>query len=137
MKSNQVKVYTISQGLEKLRRYCAYQERAQGEVRQKAYELGLRENEIEQVLTQLIIEDFVNDERFARAYARGKFRIKQWGRIKIKLGLKSKNISDPCIRRGLSEIDEEEYLKVMGELIEKKGNMYAVSRGFEKELVFR
>ncbi|MEG1762358.1 MAG: RecX family transcriptional regulator [Bacteroidales bacterium] len=135
MKPNTPIVYTFSQGLEKLRRYCAYQERAQVEVRQRAYELGLREDEIEQALTQLIIEDFVNEERFARAYSRGKFRIKQWGKIKIKLGLKSKQLSDTCVRMGLSEIDEDEYLKVLHEIVEKKGKLYAISRGFERDLV--
>ncbi len=100
--------------------YCAYQERSQQEVRNKLYQYGLHQNEVEQVISELITEGFINEERFARAYVGGKFRIKKWGRIKIIQGLKQHRISDYCIKKGLLEIDEEDYLSTLRNLIEKK-----------------
>ena len=129
--------------------YCAYQERTHQEVRSKLYALGLYRDEVEQVLTDLITENFVNEERFAKAFAGGKFRIKHWGRRKIIYALKRKNISTYCIQQGLREISEEEYIAVLKELIERKsksplGNKYLIKqkissyligKGFESELV--
>src|SRR5210317_1954505 len=89
--------------------FCAYQERTQQEVRDRLYALGLHRDEVENVLTELITEDFVNEERYAKAFAGGRFRMKQWGRRKIEYALKQKNISSYCIEKGLEEIPDHDY----------------------------
>lgn len=73
----------------KAARFCAYQERSQQEVRDKLYEYGLHYNDVEELLSELIVEGFINEERFARAYVRGKFKMKKWGRHKILQGFKT------------------------------------------------
>jgi regulatory protein len=100
--------------------YCAYQERSQQEVRDKLYSYGLHQNEVEDVLVDLITEDFINEERFARAYVGGKFRMKGWGRNKIMQGLKQHRISDYCVRKGLEEIDGDAYYEVLKKHAERK-----------------
>ncbi|HEY9562122.1 MAG TPA: regulatory protein RecX [Anseongella sp.] len=137
--------------LEKGARYCAYQERSQQEVRDKLYAIGVSSSLVEEVIVELIQQDFINEERFARAWAGGKFRLKGWGRIKIKRGLQLKRVSDYCIRAGLSEIDEEAYRERLRSLLDeklrgspkgnaflqrKKAAAYAISRGYEPELVW-
>ncbi|HYH55386.1 MAG TPA: RecX family transcriptional regulator, partial [Anseongella sp.] len=137
--------------LEKGARYCAYQERSQQEVRSKLYGLGVAGRLVEEVISTLIEDGFINEERFARAYSGGKFRVKGWGRVKIRRGLQSKGVSDFCIRAGLEEIDESAYLEKLTAILEekladpaeadpfKKKNKavaYAVSRGFEAPLVW-
>src|SRR3954468_25072028 len=103
--------------LNKIRKYCAYQERSQQEVRDKLYALGLHRREVEQIISQLVTENYLNEERFAIAYAGGKFRMKQWGRNKIKAALQQKKVSDYCIRKALNEINEKDYRKALGKLI--------------------
>lgn len=127
-------IYTLKQAVEKLKKYCAYQERCHQEVRNKFYEIGLRDSEIEEGICILIEENYLNEERFAQAYSRGKFRIKKWGKYKIIQGLRSKGISEPCIKKSLAEIDPQEYLATYNELVEKKGKNYAISKGFEGNL---
>lgn len=105
--------------LEQLRKYCAYQERCHKEVRSKLLSLKVYGDELEEVISCLISENFLNEERFARSYARGKFRMKQWGRIKIKQELKKRYISDYCIKKAMSEIDEKEYSATLQRLMEK------------------
>jgi len=137
--------------LEKARKYCAYQERSQQEVRDKLYDWGLHRNEVEQCIAELVSENYLNEQRFAIAYAGGKFRIKEWGRIKIKLALKQKKVSDYCIRKALEEISNKDYRKTLGKLLLKKNKevkesnplkkkykvaQYAISRGFEPEMVW-
>ena len=101
-------------------RYCQYQERCQKEIRNKLYENGADKEEVGQIMTELIEQKLVDEERFARAFARGKFRIKNWGRRKIVYELKQDQISDYCIRKGLDEIDEEEYLETLRRITDKK-----------------
>jgi regulatory protein len=135
----------------KVTRWCDYQERSQQEARDKLYSLGLHKSDVENLIVRLISDGFVNEERFAIAYARGKFRISEWGRIKIKLALQQKKISEYCIKRGMAEIDEEEYHATILRLIQKKLDKcneenpllcknaavrYVISRGFEPNLVF-
>lgn len=147
----QRKKLTPQQAMIKAQMACAYQERCQQEMRDKLYEWGLHSEEVESLIAELISSNFLNEERYAKAFAGGKFRIKKWGRVKIKLELKKKKISEYCIRKAMEEIDEREYLKVLRELIEKKGKeikglkdyqrnykiaQYAASRGFEQDLVF-
>ena len=88
-------------------KYCAYQERSQSEVRNKLKSLKVYYEIIEQVIAELINQDFLNEERFARAYARGKFNINGWGKRKIIAGLKHKDLTKQCIILGLSEIDDQ------------------------------
>lgn len=101
-------------------RYCQYQERCHAEVRNKLYELGCKTPEVEEVIASLIENNLLNEERFAKAYARGKFRMKHWGKQKIIQQLKLKKVSDYCIKKGLSEIDEDEYERVCLTIAEKK-----------------
>jgi regulatory protein len=100
--------------------YCKYQERCHSEVRNKLYELGFTSVSVEEQISLLIQADILNEERFARAYTRGKWRMKQWGKQKIIYQLRQKKISDYCIRKGLSEIDEVEYEQILDDLATKK-----------------
>ena len=116
------KSLTKEQAYQKLRHYCAYQDRCHSEVRTKAYSLGLRRPDVEELLSRLIEENCLNEERFAKAYAGGKFRIKHWGRLKIKSELKGKQISSYCIAAALGEIDDAKYNETMQRLAVKKWN---------------
>ncbi len=106
--------------LQKVKHYCAYQERCHSEVRHKLYSFKLNKNEVEQLLTQLIEEDFLNEERFAIAYAGGHFRTKQWGKEKIKYALKQKKVSEYCIRKALIAISNTDYNKTFFNAADKK-----------------
>ncbi len=136
--------------LAKAEHYCAYQERSQQEVRDKLYEWGLYPNMVENVIIQLIAGNFLNEERFANAYTRGKFNQKGWGKIKIKQGLKFKKVSDPLIKKALQSINGDDYLQMLQKVIEKKSALlsekepykrryklqqYALSRGYENDLI--
>lgn len=105
---------------QKAKHYCAYQERCHAEVRDKLYSFGLHRNEVEQLLTQLIEEDYLNEERFAIVYAGGKFRINQWGKVKIKYALKQKHVSDYCIKKALALISIADYNKTFNSVADKK-----------------
>src|ERR1700743_1261391 len=109
--------------LAKAEHYCAYQERSQQEVRDKLYEWGLYPNVVEQVIIQLIAGNFLNEERFANAYTRGKFNQKGWGKNKIKQGLKFKRVSDPLIKKALNNIDGDDYLLMLHKIIQKKASL--------------
>ena len=137
--------------LDKARKYCTYQERSQQELRDKLYSWGLHKKEVEDAIVKMIEEGFMNEERFAIAYAGGKFRIKNWGKIKIKLALKQKKVSDYCIRKALNEIDERDYRKVLEKLISSyakkvseknplkknyKIAQHVIGKGFEAEMVW-
>ena len=100
--------------------FCAYRDRSQKEVEDKLLEMRMIPEAREQIIMRLMAEDFLNEERFARSFVRGKFRIKRWGRNKIKQELKLRDISSPIIKLGLTEIDEKEYQKTLFELAEKK-----------------
>lgn len=130
--------------------YCAFQERSQQEVRDKLYHWGLHRNDVEHVLTELITEGFLNEERFAIAYARGKHRMNQWGKFKIKQGLKQKSVSEPLIRIALGSLDSDEYRETLRRLLAKKkatlqeNNPYkehvrlvnfGLGKGYERDLI--
>ena len=136
--------------LEKLRKYCAYQERSHHNVVQKMWDLKIPMDWRDDMLISLIQENFLNEERFARTYVRGKFNIKKWGRIKIIQGLKQHDVSQKCIQISLTEIDEDQYLKTLYDTIElkrsklkeknpwkRRGAIYkfVTGRGFEGNLV--
>jgi regulatory protein len=144
------KQLTKEQALQKLKYYCAYQERCHSEVKEKLYNLGVWKKDHDEIIAKLIEENYLNEERFATAFAGGKFRVKQWGRIKIKFELKQKQVSDYSIKKALKQIDEQEYLSVLNKLakekyaslkneqylVRKKKTMdYLLTKGFEPELV--
>lgn len=149
-KEKQQKKLTPNQAIIKAQMSCAYQERCQQEMRDKLYEWGLHSNDVENIIANLITDNFLNEERFAKSFAGGKFRIKKWGRVKIKIELKKRKISDYCIRQGMQEIDDKMYLRVLEDLIAKKlqglkgkqqvknykAAQHAISRGFESDMVW-
>jgi len=123
---------TPTQARKKLEWYCAYQERCHSEVKEKLYGYGLFPNEVDQIVAYLITENFLNEERFAEAYASGKFRMKHWGKIKIKQSLKQKHISDYCIKKALNSIDGDEYFEVLKKVAEKKSKTLKETKGLSK-----
>ncbi|TCV09622.1 regulatory protein [Sphingobacterium alimentarium] len=146
------KKYTPKQAKLKMESFCAYQERAQQEVRDKLYTWGLHSEDVENIIAELITENFLNEERFAKAFVRGKFRIKKWGKVKIIQHLKAKRISSPLIKIALREIDLDEYEENLDTLIQKKiGSQadslslsekaklmrYLQSKGYENDLIFQ
>jgi len=112
--------FTPDQSLPKIKQFCAYQERCHSEVRDKLYSFGLHKSEVEEIISKLITENYLNEERFAIHFAGGKFRMKQWGKVKIKNALKYKQVSDYCIRKALKEIDAQDYQKTLTKLAEQK-----------------
>lgn len=141
---------SAEEALFKIKNWCAYQERSQSETRRRLLDYGLATETANQILATLIEENFINEERFALALAGGKFRIKRWGRNKIKMELKKHQVSDYSINKALKAIDAEDYDAVLKHVVEKKlealerGDRrkifysvlnYAVSRGFESNLV--
>lgn len=136
--------------LKAIEHYCAYQERCHSEVRYKLLELGFRGAELEEAIASLIADNFLNEERFARSYSSGKFRMNQWGRKKIVQALKQKQVSDYCIRKGLEAIDAVEYAATLQRLAEKKlaitekgqtwirkqkVQRYLIQKGYENDLI--
>jgi regulatory protein len=105
---------------ERIGRYCAYQERCFCDVKQKLSEWKVPGGMINTITKKLKDEGFIDDERFARLFARGKFRINKWGRLRIRYELKCRNIPDHMIHKALLEISEEDYRKTVRELILKK-----------------
>lgn len=148
--SMQKKYLTKEQAVQKLRQYCAYQERSHSEAVQKLWDLGVRKAEHDEILSLLIEDNYLNEERFAIQYAGGKFRIKDWGRKKIYYALKEKGVSEYCIKKAIKSIAEEDYQKTLYTLADKKyaslkGEQYLVrkkktmeylmQKGFEPNLV--
>jgi len=136
--------------LTKAEHYCAYQERSQQEVRDKLYEWGLWPDAVENIISELIGGNYLNEERFAKAYVQGKFKQKGWGRIKIKQGLKFKKVPDVLIKKALLTIDGDDYMRTLEAVLTKKARTvierdnfkrnyklqnYAMSRGFEADLI--
>lgn len=145
-----IKITDPKVALTKAEHYCAYQERSQQEVRDKLYEWGLWPDAVEQIISQLIEGNFLNEDRFAKAYTKGKFSQKAWGRIKIKQGLKFKRVPDVLIKKALQTIDADDYLVALTRILEKKAatlseknalkrryklQQYAMGRGYEADLI--
>lgn len=141
---------TKEQAIQKLRQYCAYQERSHAEVQSKLWDLGVKKADHEEVIASLIEDDYLNETRFARQYAGGKFRMKSWGRKKIYYGLKEKKVSEYNIKLAMKEIDEDRYQQTLLDLAEKKYEQlkheqhlvrkkktmdYLTQKGFEPPLV--
>lgn len=143
---------SYEEALQKLQKYCAYQERCQQEVRNKLIEYGVYGDDLESIIADLISDNFLNEERFAKVFAGGKFRIKKWGKKKIIQELKAKKISEYCIKKAIqTEITEADYLLTLSEVLNKKAKLlsesdkfkknqklaqYAIGRGFETELIW-
>jgi len=138
------------QALAKAESFCVYQERSQKEVRYKLVEWGMRGDELEEIITELILSNFLNEERFAKTYASGKFNIKHWGRIKIKQGLKLKGVPDKILQKAIYSIDDDDYLQTIERLATKKADSlnendpfkrknklmsYLQAKGFETDLI--
>lgn len=142
---------TPQQALQKAKHYCAYQERSHAEVKEKLYGFGLYKKEVEELLSTLIEENYLNEERFAIAFAGGHFRTKHWGRVKIKYQLKQKQVSEYCIKKALKTIDEDDYQQTLQKLFDgklktlkseknifikkRKLQDYLLQKGFEMELI--
>jgi regulatory protein len=144
------KYHSVEDALEKMKKYCAYQERCHHDVRYKIIEYGVYGDDLEDIISELIQENYLNEERYAIAYVRGKFRQNNWGRNKIMVGLKAKHISDYCIKKGMQEIDEKIYLETASSIAKKRKSIkkyanqwdqkndltnYLMSRGYEYEII--
>ena len=148
----QKKVFTVQEIKRKLEQYCVYQDRCHKEVEQKMREYNLIPEAKEMILLSLLKDNFLNEERFAKSFARGKFRIKHWGKQRIVQELKQRDISAYNIKSALKEIDEKEYLKTIFEITEKRNDKikepnhykrkkklidFLLRKGYETDLIFR
>lgn len=144
------RLWSKKEAMLNVQKYCALQERSHFEVRTKLLEHGIYGHILEEILADLISNNFLNEERFAKSFARGKFRMKHWGRIKIQQALKQHGVSSFSIKEAMLEIDESVYLTILEGLLEKKDRTvtfknqfdrmkkltdYALSKGYEYELI--
>jgi regulatory protein len=151
MQFQKTETFTLKEATRKLEGYCAYQERCHKEVVQKLRDMNMISQAIDEIVTHLIQENYLNEERFAQSFARGKFKIKKWGRIRIVNELKFRAISRYNIRTALKEIDDENYLIVLDQLSRKRFDTitetnpqkkkkkladYLLYRGWESHLVY-
>jgi len=127
------KIITHIEALEKMRSYCAYQERSHQEVANKLFKFGLNQDEKDYVILCLMQGDYLNEQRYAEAFVSGKYRIKKWGRKKIILALKQKDVSEANIKLGLKEIDDNLYYQNLLDLTQKKWSLLKESNKFKKE----
>lgn len=143
---------TLQQAKLKAEKYCAYQERSQLEVKNKLLGMGLTMAETNEILVELVRDNFINEERFAQAFAKGKLKVKKWGNRKITMALKNKGITETLIQKVLREIDPNQYIEELRFSIQKKARtlkesdpwkragklkQYLIGKGFEPELVFK
>jgi regulatory protein len=144
------KIYDLNEAREKIRGFCLYRERSQKEVRDKLYSYGLMSEVLDTLLSELIEERYLNEERFARAFVRGKCYQKRWGRFKIKQGLFSHDLSDYILKKAFQEIDPDLYFQNLQYVAERrwpltkgkdkherqqKLQVYLYNRGYENDLV--
>lgn len=145
-------VVSVEEVQRKLESFCVYQDRCHKEVEKKLKEYNLIPEAKEKILLHLLEENYLNEERFAKSFARGKFRIKKWGRVRVIRELKFRDISSYNIKTALKEIDENEYIKTLYELVEKKKSLiketnafkkkkkiidHLIYKGFESDLIFK
>lgn len=139
------------QARKKIKQFCAYQERCHAEVKKKLYALGVYKADCDLLLSRLIEENYLNEERYATAYAGGKFRIKHWGKIKIRYELRMKGISEYCINKAFADIDDKLYENKLAQLAQAKWKLlsgekdpfikeaklyaYLSGKGYEGELI--
>lgn len=145
------KKLTPQQALQRIYKYCAYQERSHHQVREKLYSFGLWKSAVDELIAKLITDGFLNEQRFAIAFAGGKFRMKKWGRLKVIRELEAQGVTTHCIRAALKEIDERDYQSALRGLAEKKLSTvtdadpfikrdkvarFLISKGYEPDLVW-
>ncbi len=145
------KTYTVEEALVKLQKYCSYQDRCHKEVAQKLKEMQMISQASEQIILNLIEGNFLNEERFAMAYVRGKFRIKKWGKRRLVSELKQRQISKYIINKAINQISEDDYKTTFEVLAERKATSllgksklknkkkladYLLYRGWESHLVY-
>ena len=145
------KVYSVEEAKRKLEHYCSYQERCHKEINQKLQSMNMIPQAIDMIIVHLLDHNFLNEERFATAYARGKFRIKKWGKYRITRELRQREITKTLITSALKQISDADYLKTFHELAEKKAATikeinpqkkkkkladYLLYRGWESHLVY-
>lgn len=143
--------YTVEEAHEKLKRYCAYQERCHQDVKKKLKSMNMIDEAIDHIIVRLIEEDYLNEARFARTFVRGKFRIKKWGRYRLVSELQKRGLSKFTIKDAISEIKEFEYIETFDALAEKRLTSlnetnplkkkrkladYLLYRGWETHLVY-
>jgi regulatory protein len=141
---------TKEQALQKLRFYCRYQQRCQSELKEKLFELGINKKDHDELMSELVKENCVSDERFAIAFASGRFKMKQWGRKKIQKGLNEKRVSHEIAQKALEQINKKEYMTMLNKLakerytslkheqylVRKKKTMdYLIQKGYEVDLI--
>jgi regulatory protein len=144
------KHFTAEQALQKIRQYCAYQERCHKEVKEKLYSYGLHKSETDKIIADLIESNYLNEERFAVQFAGGKFRMNQWGRKKIQYELQQKGINPHSIKMALKELDESDYTETLHKLAkikwdslatehqlsrQAKTQAYLMQKGFEHDVI--
>ena len=144
------KHFTPEQAQQKIRQYCAYQERCHKEVKEKLYSYGLHKSDTEKIVADLIENNYLNEERFAIQFAGGKFRMNQWGRKKIQYELQQKGVNTYSIKIALKELDESDYAETINKLVkikwdsletdhhltrQAKTQAYLMQKGFERDLI--
>ena len=145
------KQYNVREVIERIQSFCAIQDRSQYEVKKKMKSWGIEEYIIDNILSDLITEKFIDEHRFANSFCRGKFRIKKWGKLKIRMALKKREVNFKCIDFAMLEIDEKTYLNTLKELLQKRNDIlketnlnkrkmklinYLVNRGYEYDLIY-
>lgn len=128
------KYWSLSEAKVKLAAFCAYQERCQQDVRNRLAERGIFGEQAEELIAVMIEEGFLNEERFAQSFVRGKFNLTKWGRIKIIQALRFKKISERCIQTGLKEIDAEDYMQLLSREARKKWESLLKLEGFQRKI---
>ncbi|PWJ59516.1 regulatory protein [Dyadobacter jejuensis] len=140
--------------LQKAAMYCAYQERTHEEVRQRLRQWNVWGEEADELIAELISQNYLNEERFAKSYAGGKFRVKGWGRRKIRQELQRRGLSEYSIGQGMNEIEDQAYAEELGSMLAKKKKQlelretdrfklkqklarFAIGKGYESELVWK
>lgn len=146
---SQKKLYTVKQALDYAKQYCAKQEHCQSEVRDKLRSYSVTEDEIDICIAELICEGFINEQRYANLFVPSKLHQNQWGKIKIAVHLRAKDISEVCIKKALAQIDSDEYMNTLRKVCDKKlrtlnGNnlskkqkliSFLASKGFEFDCI--
>ncbi|OAD90671.1 recombinase RecX [Aequorivita soesokkakensis] len=127
------KTYTVEEATKRMERYCAYQERCHKEVHQKLYEMRMIPVAVDEIIDHLLRHNFLNETRFAQAFARGKFRVKKWGRNRIINELKLREISTFNIKIALKEIPDSEYYKTFEALAEKRLQQLSSEKNLQKK----
>ncbi len=142
---------SLKDALRKAAMFCAYQERTQQEVRDRLKEWGVWGDDAEEVIAELIQQNYLNEERFAKSFAGGKFRVKGWGRRKIKQHLQQRGITGYNLDQAMKEVAPDDYRETLADLLAKKRRSlqdtnplvvkqklvrYAMSKGYESDLIF-